>query len=224
MRFIQRVSVSPNIIELFQKGNYESLVLSIMNSSTNVFPEEYEPVDDQSHGECDYIGKTSKAKFDAKLPFLPQQIELLTNGKKHSPQIQKWLEEIQNETVEFNPLRLREDPTYTVKNTQLFEIMNHAVKRDKEDENIVFFFPFPVIPTLHDSVFLDRTSNFLSKIFDLLKEEYDFSQRTIYVIHPSLKMNSLALRNLSTRAVEYLEWRSLEKYISFEIVDVFPDS
>lgn len=224
MIYSQKICISPNIIELFQKDNYEALVLSIMNSSSTVFPEEYESVKDQSHGECDYIGKNSKAKFDAKLPFLPQQVKMLTNGKKHSPQIKKWLEDIHDETVEFQPLKLREDPSYTVKGTRLFEIMSKAIQKDKADENIIFFFPFPVVPAFHDSIFLDRTSNFLSKIFDLLKEEFDFSKRAIYVIHPSLKMNCLALRNLNTRDIEYVECSALEQYISFEIVSIHPST
>ncbi|MBQ8011344.1 MAG: hypothetical protein IJ265_07310 [Oscillospiraceae bacterium] len=224
MFYTQKVSISPNIIELFQKGKYEALVLSIMNSSTIVFPEEYERVDEQSHGECDYIGKTSKARYDAKLPFLPQQIALLTDGKKHGPQIHKWLEEMHNECVEFQPLKLREDPSYTVKQTRLFKIMKKAIMRDKQDENIVFFVPFPVVPTLHDPIFLDKTSNFLTKILDELKEECDFSERNIYVIHSSLEKNIIALRNLNTRDIEYLECSELAQYISFKIVNVFPNA
>ncbi|MDE5763405.1 MAG: hypothetical protein K2I00_00345 [Ruminococcus sp.] len=223
MLYSQKISISPNIIKLFQKDKYENLVLSIMNSSTIVFPEEYDGVKEQAHGECDYIGKTSKAKFDAKLPFLSQQIALLTDGKKHGPQIQKWLEEMYTETIEFQPLRFREDPAYTVKSTRLFKIIENAILRDKDDENIIFFVPFPVVPTFHDPIFLDKTSNFLTKIFDVLKEEFDFSQRTVYVIHPSSEKNIMALRNLNTREIEYLECGALEQYISFSIVGVFPD-
>ena len=224
MRYSKKICISPNIIELFQKNKYESMVLSIMNSSSTIFPEEYAWIKEQSHGECDYIGKTSKAKFDAKLPFLPQQIALLTDGKKHGPQIQKWLEEVHNECIEFQPLKIREDPAYTVKQTRLFEIMKKAVERDKDDENIIFFVPFPVVPTLHDPIFLDKTSNFLTKIFDELQEECDFSQRVIYVIHPSLEKNIMALRNLNTREIEYVKCNSLEQYLSYEIVEVFPNS
>ena len=81
MFYYQKISISPNIIKLFQDRNDEALVLSLMNSSKIVFPEEYEAVHDQSHGECDFIGKESNKKFDAKLPFLTQQISMLTNGK-----------------------------------------------------------------------------------------------------------------------------------------------
>lgn len=224
MFYRQKICISPNIIKLFQDRNDEALVLSLMNSSTIVFPEEYEAVRDQSHGECDFIGKESNKKFDAKLPFLTQQISMLTNGKKHGPQIQKWLEEMNDETVEFNPLKLREDPSYTVKGTRLYAIMKEAIVRDKVDENIIFFIPFPVVPTVCDPVFLDRTSNFLTKIYDALKEECDFSQRSIFVIYPSIEKNIITLRNLSTREIEYLECNALEKYISFEIIDVFPHS
>lgn len=222
MFYYQKISISPNIIKLFQDGNDETLVLSLMNSSKIVFPEEYEAVHDQSHGECDFIGKTSNKKFDAKLPFLQQQISMLTNGKKHGPQIQKWLEEIHDEIVEFNPLKFREDPSYTVKGTCLYEIMKEAIIRDKVDESIIFFVPFPVVPTVHDPVFLDKTSNFLTKIYDALQEDCDLSQRSIYVIHPSIEKNIIALRNLSTNEIEYLECNALEEYISFEVFNVFP--
>ena len=49
------------------------------------------------------------------------------------------LEEMNAETVEFNPLRYREDPSYTVKDTRLYGIMKEAIIRDKVDENIIFF-------------------------------------------------------------------------------------
>lgn len=65
MFYKQKICISPNIIKLFQDRNDEALVLSLMNSSAIVFPEEYEPVLDQSHGECDNIGKKSNKKFDA---------------------------------------------------------------------------------------------------------------------------------------------------------------
>ena len=222
MFYYQKISISPKIIKLFQERNDEALVLSLMNSSTIVFPEEYEAVHDQSQGECDFIEKRSNTKFDAKLPFLPHQISMLTDGKKHGPQIQKWLEEMNAETVEFNPLRYREDSSYTVKDTRLYGIMKEAIIRDKVDENIIFFFPFPVVPTVHDPVFLDKTSNFLTKIYDALKEDCDLSQRSIYVIHPSIEKNIITLRNLSTKEIEYLECNALEEYISFDIFDVFP--
>ncbi len=49
MFYKQKICISPNIIKLFQDRNDEALVLSLMNSSAIVFPEEYEPVLDQSH-------------------------------------------------------------------------------------------------------------------------------------------------------------------------------
>lgn len=223
MYYQQKNCISKNIIELFHKENYEPLILSVMNSSKHIFPEDYEYVTVQSNGECDYLGKMSQDKYDAKLPFLPHQVEMLTDGIKHEPMIKEWLEEIMNEAAEFQPIKQREDTSYSVRYTKLFKVFEKAVSDDNIDESLIFFFPFPVVPTI-PSPLLDITSNFLSHIFSELCKTYDFRQRSVFVIHPSLVKNLLALRNLKTREIEYLQFNDFEPYFSYSIDDIHIES
>ncbi len=84
-------SISNNIIRLFQRHRYEKYLLEIINASTHVFPGNYETQVKQSNGECDSYEINSKEKYDAKLPFLPEQVKLLTSGNEHTPEIGKWI-------------------------------------------------------------------------------------------------------------------------------------
>ncbi len=139
MIMLHEMKISKNFIELFQNQRYEQYVFHLMKKSQIVFPGEYGIVEAQSHGECDFIEKTTGEKYDAKLPFLPEQIELLTTGKKHSPQIKQWIKEMQEEASDFDILDIREN-RYDITKTKLFLIMKNAILKDKPDENIIFFF------------------------------------------------------------------------------------
>lgn len=220
MYYLQKSSISENIIDLFHKERYEPLILTIMNLSKVVFPEEYEYVENQSKGECDYLGKTSHNKYDAKLPFLPQQVELLTNGKKHGPLIKTWIKELYDEAFEYQPLKMREDPSFSVKDTKLYRILEKAVQQDSSEENLVFFFPFPVVPAIPHPL-LDITSNFLTRIYSELNKDYDFTLRSLYVIHASQLRGVLTLRNLKTRETEHLPFSAFDEYFSYNIESVF---
>lgn len=94
MKISNMLTVSKNFIDLFQNHEYEHHVLYMMKESQSVFPGEY-MVKEQSHGECDFIEVNSNTKYDAKLPFLKNQLELLTDGKRHKPQIEEWLKIMQ---------------------------------------------------------------------------------------------------------------------------------
>lgn len=52
---------------LIKSGNYEKLILDIMNASTKIFPNQYEHVENQSNGECDFIDISTRKKYDVKL-------------------------------------------------------------------------------------------------------------------------------------------------------------
>ena len=79
--------VSKEIIKLFQNQRYEQYVFHLMEKSNVVFPGEYEIVQEQPHGECDFMEKNTEEKYDAKFPFLPEQIKLLTTGKNILPKL-----------------------------------------------------------------------------------------------------------------------------------------
>ena len=213
-------SVSNDFIELFNKKNYESFVLDLMNLSKTVFPNSYSMVEDQSAGQCDYFDTVTNAKFDAKLPFLQEQVYLLRNRREHAPEITKWIEEMRNEAAQFDPFSLRDNPHHT-ENTKLYKIMRDQILRDKADENIVFFLPYPVSLAFKDSVCLRIASDYISMIFDQLKTEIDLNDRCIYIIYPSSEKNRFVLRYSSNSYYkEYVDYDKMEKFFSYEVVGV----
>lgn len=220
MFYIQKSCVANNVIDLFNKNEYEKIILNIINSSNVVFPEKYEYIKEQSNGECDYISSMSKAKYDAKLPFLPEQIKMLTDGKKHKPQIQEWLDQMNKEALEFKPHKIQNNPDEAITKAILYQIMKKSICKDKPDENIIFFIPYPIVASLPEFGFINDFPNFLSRIYDSLKQEIELNNRNIFVIYPSLKKNIYALRNLTSRKIEFLECNNLEKYISFTVPHV----
>lgn len=46
---------SEKMIDGLKSKVYEKFVLSLMNASESVFPHKYEYIEQQSHGECDFI-------------------------------------------------------------------------------------------------------------------------------------------------------------------------
>lgn len=79
-------------------------------------------------------------------------MKLLTTGEKHKPDIIKWLRELQNEEAEFNPIELREG-RLQIENTKLYQIMASQIRKDKIDENIIIFLPYPMILSVRDGIF-----------------------------------------------------------------------
>lgn len=213
-------TVSNNLIELFDKNNYEKHVLEIMNNSKIIFPNSYIEVSNQSQGQCDFIDSVTNEKYDAKLPFLPEQIRLLTDGKKHKPEIFEWIKEMHDEATQFSPLSLRDNPHHT-ESTKLYNIMRNQILRDKTDENIVFFLPYPISLSFKDSMFLQSTSDYISLIFEKLKTKIDLIDRFIYTIYPSAEKNTFVLRcSNNSYYREYVYYDKMEKFFSYEVVDV----
>lgn len=211
--------ISNDLIILLDSDVYEPKIAEIINLSKKVFPEEYFYKEKQPNGECDYIGLTSNKKYDAKLPFESKQVKLLTDGKRHSPQIVEWLKQLYSEASDFNPLKLREDPNYSVASTKLYNIMKEQLDKDKPDENIIFFIPFPIVMYSENGTsFLNQTSNYLTCIYDTLKSEKKLLEREIYAILPSFTKNIWALVDLEKRTVEFIEYNGFEKFISYEAI------
>lgn len=216
-----KMCISKNFIDLFNKNIYEKFVLDIMNESTSIFPGRYSMVQEQSSGECDFEDMETKAKYDAKLPFEEEQIELLTDGKKHAPKITEWLEELQDESS-FSPLDYRENPDNFIENTKLYQIMEKQIQHSAKDENIIFFLPYPITQSFENSYFSQLASDYLTLIYQRLMENNSI-QEDIYAIYPSDKKSRFVVRNLKTKKYEYISNDSLDDYFSYEIVDVgFP--
>lgn len=220
MKIYHIFTVSKNLIDLFRKHEYEHYVLYLMEKSQSVFPGEYEMVKVQSHGECDFIEVNSNTKYDAKLPFYKNQLELLTDGKRHKPQIEEWIKIMHAEASDFNPWTIRNNKDYDIAETKLYNIMKEAVLKDNVDEHIIFFLPYPISFSINGSVFLQSCTDYLKAIYNRLTDDICLNGRKIFVIYPASEKNQFALRDLSTHNIEFIICEELEKYFSFELVDI----
>ena len=99
--------------------------------------------------------------------------------------------------------------------------MRNQILRDKKDENIIFFLPYPISLSFKDSMFLQSTSDYISLIFEKLKTKIDLIDRFIYAIYPSAKKNTFVLRcSNNSYYREYVYYDKMEKFFSYEVVDV----
>lgn len=218
MKINHIMTVSNNFIDLFRNHEYERYVLNLMNESQRVFLGEYKMVNEQSHGECDFVEVNTNSKYDVKLPFLENQVELLTDGKRHKPQIVAWIKIMQAEASDFDPLVIRNNKDYDITETKLYQIMKEAILRDRIDENIIFFLPYPISLSISGSIFLQFCTDYLKAIFNRLTEDICLNGRKIFVIYPATEKNQFALRDLSTYHTEFIVCDELEKYFSFEVI------
>lgn len=221
MKYITEVCFSKNIVELFRNKQYEKYVLEIMNLSRSVFPGNYIKVTETGHGEPDYICEETQLVFDAKLPFKSKQVEMLTSGKKHPPLIEKWINETREEASHLNIESLR-NHEYNVRDNKLYEIMLDKILGEKKnDENIIFFFPF-LIGHCFDGFFIGDTSDCLDVIYESLKKEecLDYlANREVYAICPdALGVESFVLRNLSKRQRETVSYSGMSDYFIYRFL------
>ena len=207
---------SINIIGAFNKNVYEAAVLKIMNDSKNVFPSIYERVDIQSNGECDFCDKTTGVKFDAKLPFEEKQIKRLTNGKKYAPDFDGWIKEMCEEAREYYFCICKNKK---ISETNLYRIIKEKMEKDKKDENIVFFIPFPITDSSPCSIYDQFSTDFLKAIYEELEKNSILKGRMVYAIYPSTQKNIFAVRNLNHCYCDFVKCDMFDEYFSYENSD-----
>lgn len=207
---------SIDIIDAFNKNVYEAAVLKIMNDSKNVFPSIYERVNIQSNGECDFFDKTTGEKFDAKLPFDKKQIKRLTNGKKHAPDFDGWIKEMCEEACEYYFCICKNKK---ISETNLYRIIKEKMEKDKKDENIVFFIPFPITDSSPCSIYDQFSTDFLKAIYEELEKNSILKGRMVYAIYPSTQKNIFAVRNLNHCYCDFVKCDMFDEYFSYKISD-----
>lgn len=121
MTFQYTAYIDNTFIELFNKHSYEGHVCEIINLSKRVFPGIYEEILTQSKGECDFIEASTKAKFDAKLPFTSKQVEMLVSNSAHIPDIKEWIEVMTKEALEYDLIAARTNPPYDITDAKLYK-------------------------------------------------------------------------------------------------------
>jgi hypothetical protein len=132
----------------------------------------------------------------------------------------EWIKIMQAEASDFNPLVIRNNKDYDIAETKLYQIMKEAILRDKVDEHIIFFLPYPISISISESIFLQFCTDYLKAIYNRLIDDICLNGRKIFAIYPASKKNQFALRDLSSYHTEFIICEELEKYFSFEMVDV----
>lgn len=201
--------------KLISKTIYEPIILKLMNSSTKLFPNEYEYIENQSNGECDFRDKVTSQKFDAKL-ILTEKDGKSIGSDNHN--YLKWLQSIFKINNEYKGY-FECSENFDVATSSLYKTMSRLLKKVKPDENVIFFIPYPIVLDEEGMVYHQFCDDILSIVFDTLRKNDLINKRMIYVIYPNFQ-NKIVLRCLNTYVREYLEYDELQKYIKYDIKSI----
>ena len=198
---------------IIKSGNYEKIILEIMNSSQKIFNGKYVHNKEQSHGECDFVNLINRKKYDAKLPFSKKQGKLI-GSKKHD--YYAWLITMIDEASEFDNIAGTREKI-DVENLILYKTIKDRLNTVEKDENLILFFPFPILSCdAPNAVMLQFSRNILTVVFNALENNGLVNGRQIYAIYPCMS-NYLAIRHLNKRVCEYVSSEPLKNYIDYNI-------
>lgn len=198
---------------LIQSGNYEKVILELLNKSIKLFPNQYEHMVSQANGECDFIDQKTKEKYDAKIPITKKQGYWIGSN---NADFEKWISSMMNECSEFSKKIIEERGLHRVEELKLYTIMKNLIEDDKFDENIIFFFPFPIVYETSHGIFGQFASDILSNIYDALNRNGIVDERKIYAIYPSID-NKIGIRLLNTGVREWFSSELLDEYIKYDV-------
>ena len=203
--------VNERFSNLVSKKVNEPLVLTLMNLSRIVFPGHYEWVESQSSGECDFVDIDTGCKYDAKLPLTKKQGALI-GSRNHD--YADWMKTMIELESEFADCICSSDGVKNVEKLELYCILQDCLNKLQEDENGIFFFPYPIVMDAED-LCTCFCMDLLDHIYDTLRKNGHVGERDIYVIDPSMDAK-IVLRNMKTDAREYLLFPELDKYIIYQ--------
>ena len=204
-------TVNSNFATIIKSGNYENVILNIMNLSTKSFPGQYKRLDhnEQSNGECDFVDIVTGEKFDAKLPFIKNQGKLI--GSNH-PDIDEWFNTMHEMRCEFYKLG-----EFAEKDRVKFKYYNNIcrlIRAAKPDENMIFLFPYKIDEDAEGSILQQFMVDYLYSLAKQLKADDIIGNRKIYAIYPSMG-EKLVIRCLNTNAREFVDNIELRDYIDY---------
>lgn len=208
----EKASVSDDFKTIIQSGNYEKIILSIMNDSKIVFPNQYIDVSSQSNGECDFVDISNNKKFDAKLPITTKQGRLIAS---RNSDLLEFFINVRRNLEEFADCIEKRD-TYNIENITLYQVLKKRIQSDKVDENLIFLFPYPVVLDLGPTAMTRFCGEILTSIFNRLIKDNIIGEREIYVIYPCID-HQIVLRCLNNGKREYLKDVYLSEFIKFDI-------
>lgn len=208
-----QATISEKFKRIIQSGNYEKLIYDLLNTSTELFPNGFEYIEQQAHGECDFIDKANGQKYDAKLPITSEQGKMI--GSRNGD-YEKWIQSMLDECTEFKLKVVCKFGTDYAKKMKLYQTMSKLINDDQDDENIIFFFPFPVVCETSNSIYGQFAMDILSFIYDGLRTNRIIEKQEVYAVYPSAD-NKIIIRNLRTKVRESFSAEILNEYIKYDI-------
>lgn len=197
--------------DLLKGQRYEKVVLSILNRSTTFIDNKpLRRVEQQSHGECDFIDQAG-AKYDVKLVLTKKQGALL-GEKKNSPTC--WFKAMLDESAEFSHCMQEENPK-SVEETMLYSVMRERIHDINPDEIAILFIPFPIVDDVKGATFLAFATDFLQVVYNKLKENNLVKCNGVYFLYPGTNSSTMVLRNGDTNIREYIDSNELSEYIVY---------
>ena len=204
-------TIHNDIKDLIKSGNYEKIILDLMNASKTIFPGHYIRLDNQAHGECDFIDAVTGEKFDAKIPIDKRQGQMIGSRKGD---VGALTTEFQNEALEFQHCFVG-DQKKPITELSLFKKMKNNIRKTKVDENVIFFILYPIVFDF-EGFPLVGASDLLKKIYSELSASTDISGKHLYTIYISFD-RKMVLRNLETDKREYLQFPEMQHYVDYDI-------
>jgi len=204
-------TIHNDIKDLIKSGNYEKIILDLMNASKTIFPGHYIRLDSQAHGECDFIDAVTGEKFDAKIPINKRQGQMIGSRKGD---VGALTTEFQNEALEFQHCFVG-DQKKPITELSLFKKMKNNISKTNVDENVIFFIPYPIVSDF-EGFPLVGASDLLKKIYIELSASNDISGKHLYTIYISFG-RKMVLRNLKTDKREYLLFPEMQHYVDYDI-------
>ena len=204
-------TIHNDIKELIKSGNYEKIILDLMNSSKTIFPNAYIHLDNQAHGECDFVDSVTGEKFDAKIPIDQKQGKII--GSRNGD-IRALTTELHNEALEFQSCFFDEQKK-PINELKLFKKMEYNISKTKADENVIFFIPYPIVFDFENFPLIG-IQDLLKKIYCEMAITFDLSQKHLYAIYISFD-KKMVLRDLETDKREYLDFPDMQCYVGYDI-------
>ena len=126
----------------------------------------------------------------------------------------EWFNSMQDEIAEFSNAVQERNMEY-VKGTKLYAVLKERLDSVKEDENVIFFIPYPIVFDTKSSIFLQFTTDYLQATYNQLKEENLIGERRIFFIYPSMESSIYVLRDENYHR-EYIKCSELDDLVVFE--------
>lgn len=210
LEFERFVFISNDYRELIKDRRYENLVFRLISKSTVVFDRlTFTKIETQSNGECDFKDNNN-TKYDAKLLIDSKQGALI--GEKKND-ILLWIKDTIEEINEF-PQRLQVTQDYSfIPNTRLYKIMKERITTVKEDENVIFFSPFPLVADSQQNYLNSFCTDYLDAVYKCLTEEGLIGNRRVYYIYHSQEQDVYVLRD-DHSAREYISMPELDSLMT----------